>query len=164
MRNSYRKQKPFSQLQQELEKGEEMHKNRAIVEPISMESNTIIINTESGKKLEICFELDSYAWIEKNLSRLRKYYNTKVVELLRGLSIVLVIGLLIYLDYVIVAVGIALLAMIGISLYVKDVLEARRDMIEFKNQMESGQLGPNMEKSINAYYSEPINKGYAFFG
>lgn len=140
-----------------------MHKSRAIVEPIIKESNTIIINTESGKELEICIELDSYAWVENNLSTLRKFYKGKVVELLQGLLIVFPIGLLIYLEYIIVAVGIALLAMIGMSLYVKDVLEARRDMIEFKNQMESGQLEPNIDKSIRCYYTNHSNVADAWY-
>ena len=100
---------------------------------------------------------------KKNVSTLRKYYKAKVVEVLRTLTIVFPIGLLIYLDYVIAAVSIALLAIIGIGLYVKDALEARRDMIEFINEMKSGQLGPDMDKSIHAYYSDLISKADALY-
>lgn len=138
----------------ELEKGEVMYKSTAIVEPNIIESDSIILETKTGKTLEICFELDPDAWIKDNLSKLKKYYREKVVELLRALSIVFVIGLLIYLDLVIAAIIIALLAIIGIGLYVQEVMEARRDMIEFQNQMESGQLEPNMDKSIAFYYTE----------
>ena len=43
MRNSYQHiQKPFSQLLKELEKGEKVHKSRAIIEPIIKELNPIM--------------------------------------------------------------------------------------------------------------------------
>ena len=63
---SYQIQKPFLPAPGGAgERRTKMHKSRAIVEPIIMELNTIIINTESGKNLEICFGLDPHAWIKK---------------------------------------------------------------------------------------------------
>lgn len=130
-----------------------MYKTTAVIEPHIIEPESTILETQTGKKLEIFNGLDPYKWIYEEHKELKRLYNNVWFELIIVCILCIVIAGLMYF-YVDSIYAFALFTVIGILVLLsfrKAYLIAYKELVKFEDDMKENKLQPDMMKSLRCY-------------
>lgn len=133
-----------------------MYKTTAVVEPHIIEPESTVLETQTGKKLEIFNGLDPYKWIDAEHKRLKQEIKDTWSEMLIVCLLCIVVAELMYFltDYIWAHGIFSAIAASAFVRFFKAHKRASQEIAKFEDDMKENKLQPNILKSLGCYSSK----------